>query len=117
MERILELANIAVNKNTVPGDKSALIPGGIRMGTPAMTTRGLQKKDFEAIAGFVDRAVHITADVKKQVQGGTKLKDFKETVGEHGAAFPEIQKLKQDVTEFARTFPVIGFGKCTRWRR
>jgi glycine hydroxymethyltransferase len=32
VERILELSNIAVNKNTVPGDKSAIIPGGIRMG-------------------------------------------------------------------------------------
>jgi glycine hydroxymethyltransferase len=31
-ERIFELANIALNKNTVPGDKSALMPGGIRMG-------------------------------------------------------------------------------------
>jgi glycine/serine hydroxymethyltransferase len=32
VERVLELANIAVNKNTVPGDKSAFIPGGIRLG-------------------------------------------------------------------------------------
>lgn len=39
VERVLELANIAANKNTVPGDKSAMTPGGIRMGTPSLTTR------------------------------------------------------------------------------
>jgi glycine hydroxymethyltransferase len=39
VERICELSNIALNKNTVPGDKSALSPGGIRLGTPAVTTR------------------------------------------------------------------------------
>lgn len=40
VERVLELAHIACNKNTVPGDKSAMVPGGLRLGTPALTTRG-----------------------------------------------------------------------------
>ena len=39
VERVLELANIATNKNTVPGDVSAMTPGGIRMGAPSLTTR------------------------------------------------------------------------------
>ena len=39
VERVLELVNIAANKNTIPGDVSAMTPGGIRMGTPALTTR------------------------------------------------------------------------------
>jgi len=42
VERVMELANLAANKNTVPGDVSALAPGGIRMGTPALTTRLVQ---------------------------------------------------------------------------
>lgn len=37
---------ITLNKNSVPGDKSALVPGGMRLGTPAMTTRGLREEDF-----------------------------------------------------------------------
>jgi glycine hydroxymethyltransferase len=38
-ERVLELVNVATNKNTVPGDKSAMMPSGIRMGAPALTSR------------------------------------------------------------------------------
>ncbi len=94
VERICELANIAINKNTVPGDKSALQPGGIRLGmchlmwclavranvcvdlyllpfdvssgSPALTTRGMVEADFAAVAGFIDRAVKIAADAQKQ---------------------------------------------------
>ena len=47
----MELANVALNKNTVPGDKSAFIPGGIRMGTPALTSRGFEEEHFEYVAG------------------------------------------------------------------
>ena len=37
---------MSVNRNSVPGDKSALSPGGVRVGTPAMTTRGMKEADF-----------------------------------------------------------------------
>ncbi|KAG9814606.1 serine hydroxymethyltransferas-like protein, partial [Aureobasidium melanogenum] len=57
VERILELVGVAANKNTVPGDKSAMKPGGLRMGTPAMTTRGFQPEDFKRVADVVHRAV------------------------------------------------------------
>ena len=49
VERVLELANMATNKNTVPGDVSAMTPGGIRMGAPALTTRGFTEDDFEKV--------------------------------------------------------------------
>ena len=107
VERILELVNIAANKNTVPGDKSALIPSGIRMGTPAMSTRGLGKKDFEQVAAFVDEAVKITTNIKKQVQG-TKLKDFKAALADGGSKYPEIGQLKKKVVDFSSKFEVIG---------
>ena len=53
VERVLELAHIACNKNTVPGDVSAMVPGGLRIGTPALTSRGFLEKDFEAVADFI----------------------------------------------------------------
>lgn len=45
VELMLEVVNMATNKNTVPGDKSALTPGGIRMGAPALTSRGFTGKE------------------------------------------------------------------------
>jgi glycine hydroxymethyltransferase len=41
--------NIAVDGTQVPGDTSALTPGGIRMGAPALTTRGFTEDDFEKV--------------------------------------------------------------------
>ena len=63
------MANIAANKNTVPGDKSAFIPGEIRVGTPAMTTRGLIESDFEKVAEFIDRCVKLTININEKVTG------------------------------------------------
>ncbi|EGF83359.1 hypothetical protein BATDEDRAFT_15526 [Batrachochytrium dendrobatidis JAM81] len=111
VERILELVNIASNKNTIPGDKSALVPHGLRIGSPAMTTRGLVEADFANIAELIDRAVKITVDISNTIQG-TKLSDFKATVGETGEAYPEIAKLREDVIAFARSFPAVGFKEA-----
>lgn len=53
---------IAANKNTVPGDVKAMVPGGLRMGSPALTSRGFVESDFDQVAGFVDRAVDIASE-------------------------------------------------------
>lgn len=79
VERVLELARIATNKNTVPGDKSALAPSGIRMGTPALTTRGFAEQDFEEVAEFFHRGVQIASQLKTDLakDGKKTLKKFK----------------------------------------
>ncbi|KAI9497676.1 serine hydroxymethyltransferase [Zychaea mexicana] len=107
VERILELVNVAANKNTVPGDKSALIPGGLRIGTPAMTSRGLKEQDFDKIASFIDRAVKIAIEEKGKVEG-KKLADFKKHIGD-GKHIQAVQDLKNDVVAFASEFPTVGF--------
>lgn len=57
-EERLELANITVNKNMVPYDtESPFVTSGIRIGTPAMTTRGLKEEDFKEIAYLIDQAI------------------------------------------------------------
>merc|ERR1719245_167238 len=74
-ELILEAVGISCNKNTVPGDKSALNPSGIRLGTPSLTTRGLNASDMLVVSELLDSALQIAVDIQKQ--SGPKLVDFK----------------------------------------
>lgn len=106
VERIMELGNIALNKNTVPGDKSAMVPGGIRVGSPAMTTRGFAEAEFEQVAKFIDRGVKIALDVQKAA-GTTKMVDFRNALT--AKSWPEIDQLKSDVTALCSKFPTVGF--------
>merc|ERR1712086_573001 len=76
VEKVCECASISLNRNAVHGDVSALSPGGVRIGTPAMTTRGCGAADFKKIAEFLDRCCQIALRVQKEK--GKKLKDFEE---------------------------------------
>lgn len=107
VERVMELANMAANKNTIPGDVSAMTPGGIRMGTPALTSRGFGENDFVKVAEFFDRAVAIAGSVKKDTGG--KIKDFKAALEGGPQKYPELVKLGNDVKAFANGFPTVGF--------
>lgn len=109
-ERVLELAGIALNKNTVPGDKSAFNPGGIRMGTHAMTTRGCDEADFKKIASFLDRGIAIASNVKKELGSGAKMAAFREAL-DNGAGSSDISALKSEVESFSLGFEPIGFER------
>ncbi|KAJ4155747.1 hypothetical protein LMH87_000978 [Akanthomyces muscarius] len=114
VERILELVGIAANKNTVPGDRSALVPGGLRMGTPAMTSRGFTENDFVRVADIVDRAVAIAVRLDKVVRASAKeraekspgkLKFFLDHVG-NGDSDTEIVQLRSEVSDWVGTYPL-----------
>ena len=80
-EAVLEQVNIACNKNTTPGDKSALTPCGIRIGAPAMTSRGMGEEDFKRIAGYIDQCIKICKKVQSELpKEANKQKDFKAKV-------------------------------------
>jgi glycine hydroxymethyltransferase len=108
VERILELACIASNKNTVPGDTSALNPGGIRMGTPALTSRGFVEEDFAKVAHYFDRAVSIAIKLKN-TEEGKKMKGFRDLCSVGPSVDPELVQLRHEVSEFASSFPTVGF--------
>jgi glycine hydroxymethyltransferase len=109
VERVCELSGLALNKNTVPGDKSALVPGGIRLGTPAITSRGFLEKDCEKVVEFVHRAIQIALKVKGETKA---LKDFKDLLNSNVNGFG-IGELKKDVEDFASKFPAIAFDQST----
>ena len=96
VEKVLESVHIAANKNTVPGDVSAMVPGGIRMGnglyltrqcslilftanfldkcnctsgTPALTSRGFVEEDFAKVADFFDASVKLAVKMKAETKG------------------------------------------------
>ncbi|KAJ4913722.1 hypothetical protein Rs2_08343 [Raphanus sativus] len=108
VEKILDMASITLNKNSVPGDKSALVPGGIRIGTPAMTTRGLTEKDFVVVADLIKEGVEITMEAKKLVSG-SKLGEFTKLVTSPDFALKEkVESLKDRVESFTSRFPIPG---------
>jgi glycine hydroxymethyltransferase len=75
-ENLLDLANITCNKNTIPYDtKKPFITSGIRLGTPAMTTRGFKEKDFEEVAILIDMILMNPEDesVLKEVKERVKV--------------------------------------------
>lgn len=104
-EYILEEISIACNKNTVPGDKSALNPSGIRLGTPALTTRGLVEKDIDLVVDFIDRGLKLSKEIT--TVSGPKLVDFKAAC--HSEQFSKtIAALRKEVEDFGAKFPLPG---------
>ena len=69
LERLLGIANITVNKNTVPNEKrSPFVTSGVRIGTPAITSRGMMEKDMEKIAAWIARIIKGGEEEAKAVQ-------------------------------------------------
>jgi len=106
-EKVCDAVCITLNKNCVPGDKSAVTPGGVRIGAPALTTRKMVESDFEQIGVFLDAALKIA--LKLQEKSGPKLKDFVALLDGN----EEIEALKVEVNKFATSFPMPGFDPTT----
>uniref|UniRef100_A0A4W4HAB8 Serine hydroxymethyltransferase n=1 Tax=Electrophorus electricus TaxID=8005 RepID=A0A4W4HAB8_ELEEL len=105
-ERVLELVSITANKNTCPGDKSALTPGGLRLGAPALTSRHFKEAEFQQVVEFLDEGFKIALDVKKKTK---KLADFKSFLLEDPDTVARLADLRLRVEAFARPFPMPGF--------
>lgn len=78
LEKACDEVHITLNKNTIIGDKSAVTPGGVRIGTPAVTTRGYLEADMKQVGFFIDETIKISKQI--QSTSGKKLKDFQENL-------------------------------------
>lgn len=101
-EKILDVVHITANKNAVYGDRSAMTPGGIRLGAPALTSRGFKEADFVKVADFLDRGIQLA--IKVQAESGKMLKDFVKALDGN----EEVKALEADVHAFAAAFPMPG---------
>ncbi|XP_071312184.1 serine hydroxymethyltransferase, mitochondrial isoform X1 [Agelaius tricolor] len=106
-ERVLELVSITANKNTCPGDRSALTPGGLRLGAPALTSRQFREEDFQKVVEFIDEGIALALDVKSKT---SKLQDFRNFLLQDPGTQQRLQELRGRVETFARAFPMPGFS-------
>lgn len=109
MEKVLEICSITANKNTCPGDKSALKPGGLRLGAPALTSRNFKEGDFVKVVKFIDRGVQIALEVQRAT--GDVMKDFLSHLETNPDTKAKIDSLRGEVESFARTFSMPGFDE------
>ena len=78
-EAALDKAGITANKNTIPFDpEKPFVTSGLRIGTPAITTRGMKEEDMLAVADFIDRAINHNADENYLAQEAKEVENFLE---------------------------------------
>lgn len=102
VEALCDEVSITLNKNSVHGDKSAFSPGGVRVGTPALTSRGYKEAEFVKVAEFLDRVVQLS--IKIQADGCKPMSKFKAAIKDNA----EIKALKKEVETFASSFFMPG---------
>ncbi len=97
-------------ENAVSGDASAQVPGGIRLGTAALTSRDMREADMKVVADFLHRAVQLATVLQKEA-GSKLLKDFVRvaTTPEEGkVGAQQVADLRREVRGFARRWPLPG---------
>ncbi|KAG8896795.1 Serine hydroxymethyltransferase, cytosolic [Tulasnella sp. 403] len=101
VEKIGDLVGITVNT-------SAQVPGGIRIGTSALTSRSMGEEEMQKVAEFLHRAVQLSLVLQKEA-GSKLLKDFvRVATSGDGEGHKGVQQLRKDVRAFARSYPLPG---------
>jgi glycine hydroxymethyltransferase len=101
VEYLLNKLNITINKNTIKGDLSAFRPSGLRLGSPAMTVRGADEKDFRFIANLISEGV----DFAIKTNTFKEVSEYNNAINEKVESDLDLQVLKKKVTDFAGSFP------------
>ncbi|XP_073065856.1 serine hydroxymethyltransferase 6-like [Primulina eburnea] len=104
-ENVCELCHITLNKVTIFDDNGNITPGGVRIGTPAMTSRGCLEADFETMAEYLITAAQIASSVHRE--HGKLPKHFLKGLGNN----KEIIELRARVENFASQFAMPGFDE------
>lgn len=107
---VLEAAGMTVNKNTIPKDPgSAFYPSGLRLGSPALTTRGFKEADFEKVGDWIARAIKAAPGYTlptEKTERVAYIKKFKAEIKEN----EELKNIAEEIKEFTKDFPVPGIA-------
>ncbi len=94
--RLLDLAGIVANRNTIPGDKTAAYPSGVRLGTPWVTERGMKEPEMERIAANIARLFKAMQPYKTESRDGV---EYRARVD-----FDVLEAVKMDLAALAAAF-------------
>ena len=103
---LLESVSIACNKNIIPGDSDPHRYSGIRIGTPALTSRGLTEVDFQKVIEFLDEGICLSKESADFISGG--LIDFKNFIETNEHIRKKILNLRERVERFIINFSLPG---------
>ncbi|XP_047006708.1 serine hydroxymethyltransferase, cytosolic [Ictalurus punctatus] len=106
-EKVLQDCSISCNRNPCPGD-SIFHPFGLRLGTPALTSRGLVEEDFCQVAELVHRGIQLAVEIQTNINPKATLKEFKETLAQDEKYQKKITELRDEVEAFVGKFPMPG---------
>ena len=106
VENVCDKVQITLNKNSVPGDKSALNPGGMRLGAHALTSRGFKEAEFKRVVELVDKAVEIAKEAKAKTK---TIKEFNAFIADDAEINAKCDALRSEVNGFALKYPMPGF--------
>jgi len=106
VQEALDLAGITVNKNTIPSDPSSpFYPSGVRLGTPALTTRGIKEREMELIGDWIADVIHEVKDYEMPENKDDRNKTI-EKFRKDIKLNKKIKKIKSEVVEFCKKFPL-----------
>lgn len=81
-----------------------MTPGGVRLGTPALTTRGFKEEDMKTVVDLLDKAAKLALEVQAS-SPSSKLVDFVETMKKND----KVKEMRREVESFAVKFAMPGF--------
>jgi glycine hydroxymethyltransferase len=106
VQEALDAAGITVNKNTIPGEPSSpFYPSGIRLGTPALTSRGMKENEMQLIGGWIAKVIFEVKNYElheDKDQRNEALKQFRDDVKQNDT----IKKTRENVIGLCKKFPL-----------
>ncbi|MFZ2199516.1 MAG: serine hydroxymethyltransferase [Microgenomates group bacterium] len=110
LEYAMDVAHMTANKNTIPGEKSSpYYPSGLRLGTPALTTRGFKESDMVKVADWIVRVIHhIEGDALPSVQ--SERAAFIKAIHTKYDNDLFLKQIGQEIKAYTKAFPIPGIS-------